>query len=63
VSFSGDTLFLSLNQGPKQPLVPQSQTGFSGTGLMYQFVRDGNGVATHIIEGHVSGDYKYERQK
>ncbi len=62
VSFSGDTLFVSLNQGPKQPLVPQSQTDFSGTGLMYKIVRDGNGVATHIIEGHVSGDYKYERQ-
>jgi hypothetical protein len=52
-----------VNQGPKQPIVPQSQTAFSGTGLMYQFVRDKNGVATNIIEGHVSGDYKYERQK
>ena len=63
VSFSGGTLFVSVNEGPKQPLVPQSETGFSGTGLTYQFVRDSNGVATHIIEGHVSGDYKYERQK
>lgn len=63
VTLSGGSLFLSLNEGPKQPLIPQSDTNFSGTGLMYQFVRDSNGVATHIIEGHVSGDYKYERQK
>jgi hypothetical protein len=63
ISFSAGSLFVSLNEGPKQPLVPQSETAFSGTGLMYQFVRDSNGIATHIIEGHVSGDYKYERQK
>jgi len=63
VSFSSGSLYVSLNEGPKQPLVPQSETNFSGTGLMYRFLRDSNGVATHIIEGHVSGDYKYERQK
>ena len=50
-------------KGPKQPLVAQSETAFSGTGLMYRFLRDSHGDATHIIEGHVSGDYTYERQK
>ena len=63
VTFSGGTLFVSLNGGPPQPIVPQSETGFSGTGLTYKFVRDDRGIATHVIEGHVSGDYKYERQK
>ena len=63
VTFSGGTLFIAVNAGPKQPLVPQSETSFSGTGLTYQFIRDGQGVATHIMEGHVSGDYRYQRQK
>jgi hypothetical protein len=62
ITMSGDSLYLSLNGGPRQPIVPQSETAFSGTGLTYQFVRDKNGLATHIIEGHISGDYKYERQ-
>jgi hypothetical protein len=63
VTFSGDGLFASVNGGPQQPILPQSETNFSGTGLTYQFVRNGQGIATHVIEGHVSGDYKYERQK
>jgi len=63
VTFSKGTLFVALNGGPSQPIFPQSETNFSGTGLTYRFLRDAQGVATHIIEGHVSGDYKYERQK
>ena len=63
VSFSGGGLFISVNGGPKQRVFPQSETNFSGTGLTYRFIRDEHGIATHIIEGHVSGDYKYERQK
>jgi hypothetical protein len=63
VTFSGGTLFAAVNGGPKQPIVPQSETGFSGTGLTYKFIRDGQGIATDVIEGHVSGDYKYQRQK
>jgi hypothetical protein len=63
VSFSGNALFISLNGGPKQRIFPQSETSFSGTGLIYRFIRDDRGVATHIVEGHVSGDYTYERQK
>jgi hypothetical protein len=62
VTFSGGTLFIAVNGGPKQPIFPQSETSFSGTGLVYQFTRDGQGIATEIVEGHVSGDYKYERQ-
>ena len=63
VTFSGGTLFVAVNGGPKQAIVPQSETSFSGTGLTYQFIRNGQGVATQILEGHVSGDYKFERQK
>jgi hypothetical protein len=63
VTLSGGALFISVNGGPKQPVYPQSQTNFSGTGLAYQFIRDGNGIATDVVEAHVSGDYKFERQK
>ncbi len=63
VTFSGGTLFVAVNGGPKQPVIPQSETNFSGTGLTYQFIRDDHGIATGVIEGHVSGDYKFERQK
>jgi hypothetical protein len=63
VTFSGGILSVSLNGGPSQPVFSQSETNFSGTGLTYQFIRGEQGIATHLVEGHVSGDYKYERQK
>jgi hypothetical protein len=63
VTFSDGKLFVSVNGGPKQSVVPQSETSFSGTGLTYKFTRDGQGIATDLIEGHVSGDYKFPRQK
>lgn len=63
VTFSGGGLFISLNGGPKQPIYPQSETNFIGTGLTYRFLRDQQGIATNLVEGHISGDYTYERQK
>jgi len=63
VTSSGGALMISVNGGPKQPVYPQSETNFSGTGLAYQFIQDSNGIATHVVETHVSGDYKFERQK
>lgn len=63
VSLSGDSLVVALDGGEKRPLMPQSETRFSGTGLSYEFIRDDHGIATDVVEGHVSGDYKYARQK
>jgi hypothetical protein len=63
VTLSGDSLFLALDGGPKQRIFPRSETSFSGTGLTYQFIREGQGMATRVLEGHVSGNYTYERQK
>jgi hypothetical protein len=60
---SGGTLFVSVNGGLPQPVVAQSETLFTGTGLTYQIVRDAQGFATDVIEGHVAGDFKYARQK
>ncbi len=49
--------------GETRPLVPLSQTSFEGLGLGYQFIVDDKGVATDVVEIHVSGPYKYTRQK
>ena len=64
VTFSGGALFASVDGKEQEPLIPQSQTMFfAGNGLSYDFIRNDQGAATHVIEGHVTGDYKYERQK
>ena len=63
VTLSGGVLFIALNGGEKRPIISQSETYFSGNGLTYQFVRDDHGIATHVVESRVSGDYRYERQK
>jgi hypothetical protein len=63
MTLSGTSLFVSVAGGERQRLVPQSETSFSGTGLGYNFIRDDHGVATDVIEMHVSGDYKLQRKK
>jgi hypothetical protein len=60
VTYSGSELFVAINGGPPRAVIPQSETTFSGP-LGYAFVRDDRGIATHVIESHVSGDYKYAR--
>ena len=63
VSLSGDSLSVAVDGGPKRPLIPQTETNFAGTGLSYRFIPDEHGIATDVVEVHVSGDYKYARQK
>ncbi len=46
-----------------RPLVPRSQTLFEGAGLGYEFVVNDKGEATDLIEVHISGPYKFARQK
>jgi hypothetical protein len=62
VTLSGGTLSISVNGGPKQPIFPQSETNFAGTGLAYQFLRNDRGIATDLVEGHVAGEFKFKRQ-
>jgi hypothetical protein len=63
VTLSGGTLFIAVDRQQPRPLIPQSETSFSANGLAYEFIRDDHGIATHVIESHVAGDYTYERQK
>jgi hypothetical protein len=62
VTLSGGTLSISVNGGPKQPIFPQSETNFAGTGLTYQFLRNDRGIATDLVEGHVAGEFTFKRQ-
>jgi hypothetical protein len=52
-----------LEDGAPRPLVPQSQTVFEGLGLGYQFIVDDTGVATDLVVIHISGPYRYSRQR
>ena len=63
ITLSDGALFVAVAGGEPERLVPQSETSFSGTGLGYNFIRDDHGIATDVMEVHVSGDYKLQRQK
>jgi hypothetical protein len=63
IIFSDGALFLEQRGVGRTRLVPQSETIFMNGGLRLEFIRDGRGVATHLLDGHVSGDYKFERTK
>jgi hypothetical protein len=52
-----------LDDAAERPLVPQSQTQFEGLGLGYQFIVDDKGVATALVEIHISGPYTFRRQR
>jgi hypothetical protein len=64
ITVTGDALFAELKGRGKVQLVAQSETGFSGFfGLGIEFIRDGQGVPTHLLEMHVSGNYRFQRKK
>ena len=61
VSLSGDTLFLDLDhEGPLQ-LVPISDTSFSESGDVIQFVQDGQGRVTAFLYVKVEGERRAVR--
>ena len=68
VSVSGGHLIATIPGGTipgdeSRPLVAQSQTLFEGAGLGYQFIVDDNGTVTDVVEIHISGPYRYARQR
>jgi len=61
-------LFVRLDDDPEPvALTPFSdklfQSSAEGAGLGYEFVADGNGPATDVVEIHVSGGYQYARRR
>ena len=64
ITASDDGLFAELKGRGRVQLVPQSDTNFLGFfGLGIEFVRDAQGVPTHLLEMHVSGNYRFQRKK
>jgi hypothetical protein len=64
VTFSGGVLFGNLDGRGMERQYANSETGFSGfAGLGLEFVKDGRGVVTDLLIKHVSGDYRFARQK
>lgn len=45
-------------------LSPQSETTFTGSfGWGIRFVTDSEGVTTHLLEMHISGNYRFAKTK
>ena len=62
MTLSGGTLFVSVGGGEPEPLASQSEISFSGN-LGYTFIRNDQGIATDVVEMHVSQDVRLQRQK
>jgi hypothetical protein len=58
IRFADGALFLGQTR-----LSPQSETVFINSGLAIEFVKDDQGVPTHLWDKHVSGDYRFDRTK
>jgi hypothetical protein len=64
VTVSNGALFAELKGREKVQLVAQSETDFTGFyNWGVAFVRDNQGNVTHLLERHVSGDYRYRRTR
>jgi hypothetical protein len=64
ITVSDGELVAELKGRGKTTLVAQSDTLFSGFfGWGIEFVTDGRGVPRHLLEKHVSGDYRFQRTK
>jgi hypothetical protein len=64
ITVSDGGLTAELKGRGKTQLTAQSETRFAGFfGLGINFVTDGQGVPTHLLEMHVSGNYRFQREK
>jgi len=64
ITVSGQTLVAELSGRGKTQLVAQSESTFSGFfGWGIKFVTDSQGVPMHLLEMHISGDYRFTRRK
>ncbi len=65
ITASGDALYADMDGRGKVPLAAKSETAFSGLyGLGVEFTKgDAGGPAPQLFVNHVSGNYKFARQK
>ena len=64
ITLSDGVLFGDMDGRGKERQFARSETSFSGfAGLAIQFVKDSQGVVTDLLVQHVSGDYRFARQR
>ncbi len=64
ISVVDGKLVAELKGRGKTTLIAQNQTQFSGFfGWGINFISDSQGAVTHLLEMHVSGNYRYQREK
>jgi hypothetical protein len=63
ITVEGNTLLWNYDGAGKQRLDPMSETTFSLAGTLIEFVRDGQGSATHFLMKSVEGEDKGVRRK
>ena len=64
ITFSDGVLFGDIDGRGKERQYARSETSFSGfAGLAIEFVRNSQGVVTDLFVQHVSGDYRFARQR
>ena len=64
ITVADGKLIAELKGRGKTQLIAQTQSRFSGFfGWGIDFVRDAQGVPTHLLEMHVSGNYRFQREK
>jgi len=69
VSLSGGQLMArivgaaAVDGGEMRPLLARSQTVFEGLGIGYRFIVNDRGEATGIVESHISGDSRFQKQR
>jgi hypothetical protein len=63
VELKGDQLIAQPPRGGGFPLVPESDTVFSGSGARVEFFRDPQGAVTHSVVRTVEGDQTGTRKR
>ena len=64
ITFSDGVLFGNMDGRGAERQIARSETNFSGfAGLAIEFIKDSQGVVTGLLVKHVSGDYRFARQR
>ncbi|HTB18502.1 MAG TPA: hypothetical protein VK708_10305 [Bryobacteraceae bacterium] len=64
ITMSDGVLFGEIDGRGRERQFARSETGFSGfAGLAIEFVKNSQGVVTDLLVKHVSGDYRFARQR
>jgi hypothetical protein len=64
ITFSDGVLFGNMDGRGAERQIARSETNFSGfSGLAIEFIKDNQGAVTGLFVKHVSGDYRFARQR